>query len=788
MSKRTSAIKRSRQQTVAHKRAAGAEQFRSALIEQAEVALALIPHEDHELLRVFLSRLIGPSRDQRRTAGYNTARLLAGMAAVSVPEEYANGQLISGELDALDTKPPAHFQTSITRLRGAHLTPAEITDEWRQAESAGRSAQLSDLTLAVCVDPRVWPYIPLMLREGPDAFVRRFVWFARAEAARGLSGASIQSSRVTYAQALVARAVELNGLGFPHPAIEEWRAKPKIPQGKTYGNKADKAQQPIPQAVVRRTMRLWWERLQLATDGGTKLPANHFRSIRLFLFTAILLTTGTRYTALAEMRIEDYEPEHIFPDQTVGPAVGLRIGKQDSDKPPLRWKALPPALVPYMSLYIEAANIQHQPRHWPFWAGSIYPPREPEDAETVPVPWHARQVLSGHKATYERCLDLRRRRVARKLLEDGASAEETERAVAETRSSAGTPVFPFPHGKNPWDGYAPHACRKYANNAIAKALTIFLETSEGEEFRGMISPSAAAASVLDHTIGPEDRYGYALAEGDQKREMWSKRLCPIVFELVVGELGAPKGIDKARVRELRHEKRELLRTEEDLHNLLTQVSRDAAKAAAVARGRMSKKAPRDINEMTPAQVVQWSHEQANALADELAAIEVRAENQRADLQRQLRALGPLMRQNEKALDQAQTTEVPLPEVEEWSWLMPGIEPDWDADSEDEAEAEGADDLMPVRNHIWPEEMRAILGKSDATMRRWLDATLLAKTKRTEGVPWTAEDLRAGRVLVVKTRRERYINTDEIDRTVLTVAQQQHLRLILAQPLPPRPRI
>ena len=53
------------------------------------------------------------------------------------------------------------------------------------------------------------------------------------------------------------------------------------------------------------------------------------------------------------------------------------------------------------------------------------------------------------------------------------------------------------------------------------------------------------------------------------------------------------------------------------------------------------------------------------------------------------------------------------------------------------------------------------------------------------MPWTENDLRAGRVVVKETERRRLINADEIDRIKLTVAQQQELRVLLAQPLPER---
>jgi hypothetical protein len=301
-----------------------------------------------------------------------------------------------------------------------------------------------------------------------------------------------------------------------------------------------------------------------------------------------------------------------------------------------------------------------------------------------------------------------------------------------------------------------------------------------------------ARSVLDQKVGDADPLGYGMGKSAQSREMMSRLLCPIVFELVVGDLGAPRGIDKARVKELKRQRRNFLQFEEDIFQMLSRVSITASEERAEAHAQSGKAMPANIAQMSAGEVWKVAQERAAHLATTLEDVETRAESQRADLQRQARACDKELRANEIALREAETTEVPLPELEERGWV-PQVQPYHQPEEEDdEIPDEDLDltpaPLVPVRNVITLDEFVRVIGKSIAVVRRWLDPDYLeAPGRRVKGVPWTAHDLRQGRVLIQESERSRRINTDHINRTVLNTAQEQMLVVLLSQPEPPRRR-
>lgn len=183
------------------------------------------------------------------------------------------------------------------------------------------------------------------------------------------------------------------------------------------------------------------------------------------------------------------------------------------------------------------------------------------------------------------------------------------------------------------------------------------------------------------------------------------------------------------------------------------------------------------------ELIMWFSSRSSALAQTIAVIEGRAASQRADIQRQLRSLAVKLAKTEREIERAEHTQAPLPEAEELSWL-PGA-PNLDIErsiEEEDLEDNDPQPILPVRNRLLPEELARIQGKSVQTIRRWMDPDRLEKTKRTESVLWTAEDLRSGRVVINTGGRQRFINADDLDWNGLTSGQQQQLRVLLTQPL------
>ncbi len=765
--------------------------IRAAIQEDVDQALALIKKDDHELIRVVLSHIIGGSTDKTLQIGYTLARALDGLAHVTVPEMWANGALVGAEEKAWDDGPRLAFQTNPARMRAAQISRKDIAAEWLSA-GEGCQARLSDLTLGIVVDPRVWRYVPMLLAEGPSTFLRRLDVLCKERAAEGIVATGLAANTIASAAKIPAQAVELNGLGFRHPAVEQWRAKLKLPKATKYAEPKTKDRRPIPRDGVRRTMVPLWKQIERDTKGGTTLPRNYFRTLRNFCIATILLTSGTRRGTLTRAQIDDYDPTHEFPDGTVGPAILLDIDKQRREA--LRWKALPPALAPYMELYMQSANIHHQPGNWPLWTGDPYKAHPPEHPEAVPAPWKSvYRALTGDKAAHAKALKRKQDALASAMLDADASADEIKEALASMEPpTAGRAMFPKSRSDMA-NGHSPHLFRKFANNAFAQSAEMFLESRAGEEFRGAVTPFAAASSVLDHKIGDEDRLGYGVTKSPEHRELWSMRLAPIVFEIMVSDRGAPKGIDQAHVRQLKRERKELRERREDIFKMLSHVSQTATRERAQANAQMAKSKPKNANTMSVAEVLSWFSARNSELAAQLAEIEDRTNAQRADLERQLRAVTEQMAGKETELLEAQTTEVPLPEMEEKSHLgwMPDLVDD-DIDDDEEPEEKSLD---PVRHKLWPEEMARILnggeGKSVVQIRRYMNPEYMAKTKRTENVPWTVADLThpdpKERVVIVESERKRFINAKKIDRTKLTEVQRQQLTVLLAQELPPRPK-
>ena len=90
--------------------------------------------------------------------------------------------------------------------------------------------------------------------------------------------------------------------------------------------------------------------------------------------------------------------------------------------------------------------------------------------------------------------------------------------------------------------------------------------------------------------------------------------------------------------------------------------------------------------------------------------------------------------------------------------------------------------LPVRSELRPRELAQILGHTDDQMvRRWLRVQDFPKNDR--GVPWTKEDLIAGRVFT-GTGQSRLIQAAAIDRGKLTPSEELRLDDALAQELPP----
>lgn len=752
-------------------------------IEIAEVATRMSLAE-LDLVRTVIAAFVGPTTDAKRVLGYQLARLVSGAARADIPAERVAGAEVEPRLAAIEPGAPKAQQTTVSRMAAYGLSDQEIRRAWLDVNTRAFPRFDDDLVTAVLFPPRLWPLLAAIVAEGPDAFHRRrhaFLRELRADSTRegkpGLTEGTVDTYLATQ-QRLAGTLVALQARGYPDAGVARWTSIPPKPAKGDYGvpRKTDRtAPSPV---LVRSVMRPWWLYTVERTRGARRLGASGagHTLLRDFLAVSLLCLTGVRRSTLSSMRISGFDPEHVFPEGDVGPAVHLLIVKTRTQNSIWRWKAIPEALTPYMLFMQEVFNHSGQEPDAPFWTAEIYP--DPDSGHPVPATWTPAHLLQGNRSSYRSGLRNGRDAARKRAEAQGLLPEQVAEIVEAVTTREGTPLFRRPGGQ-PWEGYCAHTLRGYAFQLYCEAADRYLRSDEGVQFAGRVDKYSIAEAICDHNV-VRDPYGYGQAQKDEYREQWSYRLASIAWDLMVGDLGAPMGIDVDRVAAIEADIQSL----EDHRDVQRQVKVAVRAALASEMDRLGDEdlvLPRGFAKMSESELNAHLTMQRGERRQRTRVLIDGADEKLEEATRVIAELDVELHDKREELKQARAALVPVPERVPADYVAPGGQRTYLPDEPTDGERRRS--LVPRRQLIRIPELADILGIGPLQVSRYLQPDHPVHDSAQVRVPWTPDDLRAGRVLFELNKKNRWIRVEAIDQRRWDPTMKARLIALLADELP-----
>ena len=254
----------------------------------------------------------------------------------------------------------------------------------------------------------------------------------------------------------------------------------------------------------------------------TRRQDRYIKDRRAFLMGSLPLF-GPRVGAFRAADVDDYRPDHRYPDGTRGPVLVIRPGKTiDPDEE--HFLPLPTELARWLEEWIVFTGRQ------------VGQPDEPLFPSRKPRPGRPNERISAH-GFYS--------------------------AIAGAPQANGTGTYALlPLDDDPYIGYRPHAFRHTANQLISAAAARLQRADSG--FYPQASPTQFAKAVLSHKLIVDISSVY----GDLDRQLMAKAVIDKAWELLWDDGILRRGADPDRIRTAREYRDALI------------VTRDALMAAA----------------------------------------------------------------------------------------------------------------------------------------------------------------------------------------------------------------
>ena len=245
---------------------------------------------------------------------------------------------------------------------------------------------------------------------------------------------------------------------------------------------------------------------QLVHDVRDTRQQDGYIKRRRALFGAILPLYGPRAEAFRAANVDDYRPDHRYPDGTRGPVLVIRPGKTiDPDEEHIL--PLPGELAQWVDAWIT------------FTGRRVGQPGEPFFPRRKPKPGKPNTRIGSH----------------------GFSS-----AIAGAPKAGDTGTYALlPLDGDPFIGYRTHAFRHTANQLISTAAARLQREDPG--FYPQASPTQFAKAVLSHKLIVDISSVY----GDLDRQLMAKAVIDKAWELLWDDGILRRGPDPDRIRDAR---------------------------------------------------------------------------------------------------------------------------------------------------------------------------------------------------------------------------------------------
>ncbi len=645
-------------------KAAPAATARSAL----GATTGLTPDQERVVACVF-SRFVGV-RDARNWIGHLN-RLLAGIGEIPSGPGSRGGW--------------PQWNSGLKNLRAFEpdlKVSARTIDLWWHEAEEEADYVLSPERIRTFFPPEIWQAAWALIESGPLKAARRVERVCRrwadGQTADGKAGRAAIGDNVVehylgvfkrFARELdEVRKLGASELGLSPSAfapLEGWLISelPKLKTPRELGAKPINRDRTAPPFRAFRRALKSVAREAEARKGRPELRDSAYKHIRNRVLLALIALFGPRKTNIGLLQVGDYEREHRFPDGSVGPALAFRHFK---DQPGLvRYKGLPHLVAEWLEEWLELAGILDDPEAY------IWRPADDRDREYDEEP-------SLKVVVYT--------------------------TVNEVSGFAGKRCSPHT---------IRHLCGKVA---VAVGVEWLFENKHRllhEDMQGLPSSAQTFEDIaLDHVFNdPTDRYKDLNSE--QGRELWSREIANLAWELIWGDKGARTGPDWHRIDAATVEVRDAALHEADLRARIHTVrsQQQALLSTALAQAGSLK-----TRELVLAQLQAGTLNVETAdLADQLSAATRRVEQARLEYQH------------------ARAARIPVPD--EWSDAQVAAELERLDDIDSSTAGDGQPPPRPPqlqRKKILAREFRWAVGENvlgEKTLQRYLRGESLRYASR-----------------------------------------------------------
>jgi hypothetical protein len=478
-------------------------------LEAARINLDL---ETARLVLSALSRQAGRGRSKTRTNLYDT---IMGLVFVGRQPIERNGVTEAAPFPDL---PVDRWPQGREVFRRLGISNRQLEAYFRAARRGADDACLP-LEWALAFFPAaIWPMIAQLIRWGPERVGLRMEWAVttmvetktQRNRRRRAAGEPLSDSVIDHYIGgvwqlmdvlLELRSIATNSPVLPLGLLDAWTTKPKRLVARDYGARPagiDNSGPSLDACSARLKV--------LQAEARVTTQRNGYLKRRRALFMPLVCMFGPRGDAFLKSRIEDYLPNHVYPDGTSGPALRIFPGKT--------WE---PDEALYLPLPDEVARWLED---WITFTGRrLGQPNEPIFPNKKPRPGRAGHFLTGH-GLYN--------------------------AIAGTHQKGGTGSYALlPRGDDPFIGFHPHAFRHTALQLAVRAAAN-LQRADATFFPH-VHPQEFGKAIVGHALVTEIGGIYR----DLDRQLLCRAIVDEMWRLLYDDGILRRGPDPDRVRQAR---------------------------------------------------------------------------------------------------------------------------------------------------------------------------------------------------------------------------------------------
>jgi hypothetical protein len=499
-----------------------------------------LPLEMARLVSCVIFRQAARGRSKSRSTIHETIMALVFLGRQPVER---NGEVQPAPFPDLATSRWPQGREVFRRLG---ITNRDLEAYCRSARQRADDACLPLEWALALVPAAIWPMVAKVIEWGPEQVALRMEWAVTAMAQtttqrdrrRRPAGSPLSLStidhRVTGLWQMLGVLLELRSIAATSPVLplaplDGWTVKPRRIDPRDFGAREAGQDNSGPSVEVCAT-RL----RELAAEAATSRRGEGYLKRRRVLLMALLCLFGGRADAFRTTRVEDYLPNHRYPDGMIGPVLRIFPAKTwDPDE--AHYLPLPSDLAGWIESWIGFTGRQIGQLDEP-----LFPSRKPK-------PGRPNQPLTEHGFFT---------------------------AVAGARQPGGTGSRPLlPMGDDPYLGWRVHAYRHTAYQAATQAAANLQH--EDSTFFPHIHPQEFAKAIVGHHLVRDVGAIYR----DLDRQLLSRAVVDEMWRVLYDDGVRRRGPDPNRVRRAREQRDALQLTITALGHHIRDLEARAAQAA-----------------------------------------------------------------------------------------------------------------------------------------------------------------------------------------------------------------